>query len=366
MSSRERLLTALRNEKPDRLPCQVHGWMDYYLKTYLKGMDQYDAYQHFKMDMVIYIDPLYQYNEKDRANWIEKVETSPPDKDGNTLYQRIIETPKGELKESGAYNQYTSWITEHIIKNENDFNIWNQYIPLPSGIDWSPVIDAKNKIGDRGIVRGSFYDFGQGGPWQSFSSHLYGVEKCIMDAFDKPEWLHNVFDKLISKKIKTIELAGKIPWDVVETGGGAGSSTVISPDMHKEFCLPYDKRQHEALHAAGTSIVYHLCGGIMPLLEIVSENGADGLETMTPHDMGGDCNLSEASSRIGNKMFFIGGLDQNKYFEKGESSTVRESVFDLFNSCPDGGYICSPSDHFFFGDPKNIIAFVEAVKECIY
>jgi len=41
MTSRERLLTALSNQKPDRLPCQVHNWMQYYLDTYLDGMNQW-------------------------------------------------------------------------------------------------------------------------------------------------------------------------------------------------------------------------------------------------------------------------------------------------------------------------------------
>jgi len=41
-------------------------------------------------------------------------------------------------------------------------------------------------------------------------------------------------------------------------------------------------------------------------------------------------------------------------------------VFELHEACPDGGYIISPSDHFFFGDPENIKAFVEAVRECRY
>ncbi len=48
MTSRERLLTAIANEKPDRLPCQVHGWMHAYLKNYLGGLDQFAAYDYFK------------------------------------------------------------------------------------------------------------------------------------------------------------------------------------------------------------------------------------------------------------------------------------------------------------------------------
>ena len=48
------------------------------------------------------------------------------------------------------------------------------------------------------------------------------------------------------------------------------------------FYLWLGPKKIKALHDAGTKVVYHLCGGLLPLLEIVAENGADGLETMTP------------------------------------------------------------------------------------
>jgi len=37
MTGRERFLLAINNKKPDRLPCQVHNWMPYYLNRYLNG-----------------------------------------------------------------------------------------------------------------------------------------------------------------------------------------------------------------------------------------------------------------------------------------------------------------------------------------
>lgn len=104
----------------------------------------------------------------------------------------------------------------------------------------------------------------------------------------------------------------------------------------------------------------------MPLLDIAVQNGADGLETMTPPIMVGDCILSECTERIGDRMFFIGGFDQNAGFEKGNPGLVRKMVFDLHKDCPDGGYIVSPFDHFFYGDPANLQAFVDAAKECVY
>jgi uroporphyrinogen decarboxylase len=87
---------------------------------------------------------------------------------------------------------------------------------------------------------------------------------------------------------------------------------------------------------------------------------------MTPPSMGADCDLAEAERRVGDRLFFIGGLDQNAYFENGTPATVREAVFRLHTACPNGGYICCPSDHFFFGDPANLQAFVDAARECRY
>lgn len=366
MNGRERLLTAINNKKPDRLPCQVHDWMRYFLDTYLGGMDAWQAYDYFDMDPVLYTKPDYIYNPSDLEYWdIQKV-NGGIDSDGNHLWQKVITTPEGELVEKYTSNRYTSWITEFLIKTKRDFEIFNKYVPIPERVDWTPVRETKKRLGEKGIVRSGFFDFGQGSPWQSFAGCLYPVEEAIFMTYDEPDWIHYVLDCLLEKKLKVIERAEKIELDLVETGGGAGSSTVISPGLHREFCLPYDKKQHAALHAAGTKIVYHLCGGLMPLLELVAENGTDGLETMTPFEMGGDCDLAEASRRVGNKLFFIGGFDQNAGFENGTPQVVRDMVYKLFRSCPEGGYICSPSDHFFFGSVENIRIFVETVKECIY
>ena len=73
----------------------------------------------------------------------------------------------------------------------------------------------------------------------------------------------------------------------------------------------------------------------MPLLEIVAQN-------------------SEAAKRVGDKFAFIGGFNQNDGFERGNPEVIRQMVFDLHAACPNGGYICSTSDHFFFGNTENI------------
>ena len=366
MTPRERMLTALDNGRPDRLPCQVHGWMRYYLNTYLGGMDWWQANKRFDMDYAIYVSPRYIYDDKDLANWEIDHRDLGRDQDGNGRWMEIITTPKGQLQHAGASNKITSWTTEYLLKDERDFELWDAFCPVPIAVDLSAVQEVKVRLGDKGIIRSHPYSPGQGSPWQSFCT-LVKTDKAIFMAMDTPAFLHHALETILQKTLRVMAMWEGTPADMLEIGGGAGSSTVISPKMFQEFCLPYDVRQVRLEHDLGLKVVYHLCGGLMPMLDLVVETEADGLETMTPPDMGGDCDLREASRRVGDKLFFIGGFDQNAGFENGTPESARRLVFECFEATKDhAGYICCPSDHFFHGDPACLQAFSDAARECIY
>jgi uroporphyrinogen decarboxylase len=366
MNSRERMLTVLNNGRPDRLPCQVHNWMEYYLNTYLNGMDVWEAYEKFDFDYAVYMSPDYIFNEKDLANWQIKHKDLGSNSSGYHEWEETIVTPAGELHKKCAKNEFTEWDSEHLVKNKKDFEIWEKYFPVPTNIDFTKMQQAKDKLGDKGIIRSYTYTAGQGSPWQSYCI-IAGTEPAIYTAMDEPEYMTHALDVMSDKFCKAIEMWEGMPADLIETGGGAGSNTVISPRLAKKFCVPYDQKQNKLIHDAGLKVVYHLCGGLMHMLDLVVESGADGLETMTPASMGGDCNLKEASKKVGDKLFFVGGFDQNEGFEKGTPEKVRKQVFECFEATKDhAGYICSPSDHFFFGNPENLQAFVDACKECTY
>ncbi|OFX14484.1 MAG: hypothetical protein A2Z18_05180 [Armatimonadetes bacterium RBG_16_58_9] len=366
MTSRERLLIALENGKPDRLPAQVHNWMPYYLNNYLDGCDQYEAYSRFGLDYVIYVPPGFACSDKSLANWqTERIDLGSDGGGGKSWVEKTT-TPEGTLTVKMAANEFTTWITEPLVETKADFELFRKYFPVPDQVDFTSVIEARDRVADNGIVRGAMWGYGQPGVWQSFC-YLVGTQEAIYYAMDEPEWVHYVLRTILDMQLPVIEKMKGIPYDLIENGGGAASNTVISPAFHREFCLPHDREQHDAIHAAvGCKIVYHLCGGLMQLLETVVDNHADGLETMTPPGMGGDCDLAEAARRVGDKLFFIGGFDQNDGFEKGTPERAKQLVYQCHSACPNGGYICSPSDHFFFGDPANVRAFADAAKDCVY
>lgn len=105
----------------------------------------------------------------------------------------------------------------------------------------------------------------------------------------------------------------------------------------------------------------------MPILEDIADMQPDAMETFTPKGMGGDVNLSEAKRRIGDKVCMIGGFNQSRYFWDCAPEETRQAVRDCFEAAGNGGgFILSPSDHFFDADPELLSAFTDEVHKCIY
>lgn len=364
MTGRERLLRTLNNEKADRFPCQVHGWMTYYLDHILGGSDSFQAYDRFGMDYVIYAGPFRRDTDTGK-DWLRRDEPLESNEEGVRRWRRTIVTPGGELHFTCAANEFTEWIEAPPVRTKDEFELFAKYwrVPEPAHEEFRAL---RSRVGDRGIVRTTVWGFRQTGAWQDFVE-MVGTEKAIYAAMDDPDWVHHCMEVITLKRLEFIERMNGLEVDLVETGGGAASSTVISPAMFDTFCVPYDRRQHEALHAIGLRVVYHTCGGMMPILEKIVSNGCDVVETLTPPGMGGDVDLAEARRRIGNDVAFIGGYDQNEGFERGTPEDNRRMVRECFQAAGrDGGYIVSPSDHFFFGRPENIAAFADEARSLRY
>ena len=105
----------------------------------------------------------------------------------------------------------------------------------------------------------------------------------------------------------------------------------------------------------------------MPILEDIASMKSDAMETFSPPAMGGDTNLMEAKARIGDKVCMIGGFDQFHFFTGCSEADTRKEVRRCFEAAGNnGGFILSPSDHFFEADLKLIRAFAEEARECSY
>ncbi len=371
MTSKERMLCALRREKPDRLPATVHQWQPYHLETYLGGISDLEAFEVFGLDAAVQsfqnVGQFWvtdaDFTKVSSADWRDEVEVVSEDPEERVCHHRIW-TPEGALTYKTAGNRMTTWITEYLIKRDEDIRLIEKYMPVPR-LDAAAVNRAYDGLGDRGILRGFVWG-DQAGCWQH-AACLIDVQDLILRCFDKPDWVHELLRVLLEKKLRFIETMKGAKFDLIETGGGAGSSTLVSPAIHETFCLPYDRRLHDALHALGFTVVYHTCGGTKEIEEAIVANGCDASETLAPTSIGGNQEPWEFKAKIGRRLALIGGMDQFNVLTSGTKEKIRAMVFKLFESVGyEGGYILSCCDHFFETPPENIRIYADAARECIY
>lgn len=371
MQSKERMLIALERGRPDKLPVTIHQWQKYHLDTYLGGASDIEAFRYLGMDAAItYLQEAAQfflgyadYSRFSTPEWREEVRVMDDDPD-NWLHEHTVTTPAGTLTYQTGGSRQTTWIVDDMIKRDEDIELIRKYMPVPAH-DPKPVAELYDRIGDGGILRGMVWG-NQSGCWQDACT-LMNAQHLILRTYDKPDWVHELLDILLEKKLRYIETMKGAKYDLIETGGGAASSTLISPKIHAEFCLPYDIKLHAALHALGFKIVYHTCGGTRGIEEYIVANGCDASETLAPPSIGGNQQPWEFKAKIGNRLALIGGMDQFNILTDGTPEQIRAMVFTLFEKVGyEGGYMLSACDHFFTTPVENLRIYTKAARECEY
>jgi hypothetical protein len=386
MTSRQRMLTALNGGVPDRLPVTTHHVMLAFLDKYMPGKTYHEFFDTLGLDAITWTVPYKpdtskgEYFDPNQAsvhpldhthrvvsdNWRIETETLPHTEYRTTRYNFV--TPKGTLSMVLQGNQYTDWVVEPLVKEKRDIDLIAEFVTHPK-VDVEAVNRTAEAFGERGLVRGHicYFDiYGQPGCWQD-AVELVGTERIIYETFDDPEWVHELIRILQARKKTFIGSLAGARYDLLELGGGAASSTVISPRLFDEFVAPYDSELIELAHRVGQRIVYHTCGGMMPILERIAAMKPDAMETFTPKDMGGDMRLAEAKARIGDQVCMIGGFDQFHFFVGCTPEETRAEVRRCFAEAgPGGGYILSPSDHFFDAELALLAAFADEARHCAY
>ncbi len=384
LSPRQRLTAALDRRPTDRLPVTTHHLMRSYLRKYLPGKTDDEFFAAFGLDPICWL----QAHRPDRAagadyeaghlpGFLEAQRiVSPtwrfehqdvPGREYATTRHAII-TPRKTLTLELQSNEFTAWVSERLIKEKSDIDLIAEFAPQPL-CDVAAVNRCADAYGDTALIRGNincFDLYGQPGCWQD-ACVLHGVEEMILATYDDPAWVHAFLGILRDRKVRFADSMQGARYDLIEHGGGDASSTVISPKVFDEFVAPYDRAVIAHARAAGQRVVYHTCGGMMPILERLVGLGSNALETFTPPAMGGDVDLAEAKRRIGDQVCFIGGFDQNRFFTTATPEETRAEVRRCFREAgAGGGFILSPSDHFFEARPELLHAFADEARQCTY
>ena len=385
MTSRERLLKALTGGVPDRLPATTHHVMPAFLDSHLGGASAQQFFDRFGLDAITWTvphrcdpsngefpDPLQGapgFLESRRVatdQW--RIFPEDASQAGRKLTRYRFVTPGGELATVLEDAGYTAWVVEPLVKKKADIDLIGAWATAPK-CDVEAVNRTADAFGERGIVRGHvccFDVFGQPGCWQD-ACCLAGQQNMIMAAMDDPAWVHEFLAILQRRKLVFVESLAGARYDVLELGGGDGCASVISPRMFDQFVAPYDSALIAAAHKAGQRIVYHLCGRLMPMLDSALAMRPDAIETFAPPGMGGDADLARAKAKAAGRACMIGGFDQLHFFTKCSSEDTRAEVRRCFREAgAGGGYILSPSDHFFEAELPLLEAFASEATACVY
>lgn len=155
--------------------------------------------------------------------------------------------------------------------------------------------------------------------------------------------------------------------DIIKIGDDLGTqeSLMISPKMYREMLKP--------LHADFISFIrertdakvfFHTDGDVFDLVEDFIEIGVDILNPIQT-SAGKMSNLEELKKRFGNNLTFCGAIDTQDILPFGSPDQVRQEVRRVIATLgPGGGYMVAPV-HTIMDEisPDNILAMVAAVAE---
>lgn len=163
------------------------------------------------------------------------------------------------------------YLARPLIKNENDFN----HLKKPD------VTDPRGRMADRIMATGEMVKAAGNEcmilgwvdmPFAEACS-VCGVTEFMMMMYDRPEFAHRLLRFLVEI---VIEFAvAQIKAGAPMIGAGDAAASLISPDLYREFVLPYEQRVCEAIHKAGGLVKLHMCGNTKHLIKDLVLCGAD-------------------------------------------------------------------------------------------
>lgn len=172
------------------------------------------------------------------------------------------------------------------------------------------------------------------GPW-TIAMGLRGTTELIMDAMDDPDYVHELMGFCTQSAINLTE-------ELAEIGVGIGyseapaSCSLISPEMYRDFVLPYHKKIVAYFQEKKVGVGLHICGNADPILEDMLSTKASNISIDSGTDFGKAVEASRGRSVL------IGNVDTNLFMAEGKDE-MRQAIQSCIDRAPkDSGWILAP------------------------
>lgn len=304
MTGKERMLTALRFEEPDRPP---HFEIMFQLEKEAFGLQ----FPEWKV-----------WSSGTRAEKDQAIGTCME------IYGRIVERYQWD-----ALAVYFPWSD-------------------PDG-----VIAARKTFGNRiligsivGDTTWSIEGMRDATAWMQFSEDLADhPERVHAGAEEKTRRAVALFDRLIDAGADFIHIVNDVAFN---------QGPFISPGQFREFITPYLARQVAHVKKRGALPFVHTDGNIMPVLDDYLSLGAACFQSVDP--MAG-MDIAEVKKRCLGRMALMGNV-QCSLLQDGPREAIRRSaLYCLENASPGGGYIFGTSNTIFPGMPLEHYEYMLSV-----
>jgi uroporphyrinogen decarboxylase len=378
MTSRQRVLTALNREVPDRVPIDLGGF-----QTGIHRKAYTDLLDHLGIeDDVTIMDPVQQLARPcEEVLKRFHVDVRYVFAHGPESYKGGIErnTRDGRLWHDLADEFGVVWsmpddqpfymdISHHPLADATIDDLADY--PFPKGDDptrFTGLRDLALRLREQSPYAIST---GIGGVVYETCWYMRGLERWYMDTVENPAFCEALLDRTLHFWIgyynEFMKAVGDLV-DVVMIGDDIGGQTgpLFSPAFYRAIVKPRQKRLVQHIKSlTDAKIWYHTCGSVVSLIPDLIDNGIDILNPV--QISAANMDPRELKRRYGDRLtFWGGGIDTQHVLSFASPAQVREHVRANMEALkPGGGYVFNSVHNIQAGVPaENIVAMFDAAYE---
>jgi uroporphyrinogen decarboxylase len=359
MRPRERILTALHHEKPDRCPMQI-SFTPEFAERVRSDMNIDEGKLHnphgggntYVLERTLGEDMLL--TSVGWANSYYQDERSYVDEWGIVWNSHDYETPFG----TGRYTE----ICGHPLAD--DQAVLSYCPPDPNRPELYEeaarvIADFKDEYWIVGVTVTTIFETA----WA-----LRGLERMLLDLAENPDLAEHILDIPYHYHLTAAKKLTQMGVDMIWTGDdvGAQHGMMISPAMWRRLLKPRMANFIAEVKAINpqVKVAYHSDGDIMPIIPELIEIGVDILNPIQPASM----SPAEIKKQFGNRLCFWGSIDEQYTLPMGTPAQVRAEVLErLATIGQGGGLILGPTHHVQLDTPlENFWAMVNTIVNTPY
>ena len=342
MNSRQRILTALKCQAPDRVPISTYELAGYNSRSFENNDPSYQRLMQAireKTDCLTMWDPASNERFLGTAYQVEMQSKTWREGD-RTVTHTTLQTPAGPLTQTVKRldNLNTDWKTEHWCKRAEDVDRALAVPYEPVTYDATDHSRIRSELGDNGILMASL------GDPLLMAAELMEFGEFTIWAATQTEHFARTVRRLHERCMEN--LRRMLAVNVVELyricGPEYATPPYLPPVLFERFVTPYVTEMVDLIHSHGAQVRLHCHGKIGRVLDMILATGADSIDPCEPPP-DGDLPLAEVKRRCAGRMCVFGNLEL-KLLEQGTEAEVADYVKSCMDAAKDGGgYVIMPT-----------------------